>query len=60
MKMDEYELDLLEAVETATEFERVEDLEDQLLEAKMAAKDFLNKTKNVNIRIPKFDMMILK
>ncbi len=60
MKMDEYELDLLEAVENTTEFERVENFEDELMEAKMAAKNFLNKTKNVNIRIPEFDMLMLK
>ena len=60
MKMDEYELDLLEAVENATEFERVENFEDELMEAKMAAKNFLKKTKNINIRIPEFDMLMLK
>jgi len=58
--MDEYELDLLEAVENTTEFERVENFEDELMEVKMAAKNFLNKTKNVNIRIPEFDMLMLK
>ncbi len=60
MKMDEYELDLLEAVENASEFERVEKFEDELMEAKLAAKNFLNKSKNVNIRIPEFDMLMLK
>ncbi len=60
MKMDEYELELLEAVENTTEFERVENFEDELMEAKMAAKNFLNKTKNINIRIPEFDMLMLK
>jgi predicted DNA binding CopG/RHH family protein len=60
MQMDEYELELLEAVDHASEFERVENFEDELMEAKMAAKNFLNKTKNVNIRIPEFDMLLLK
>ena len=60
MKMDEYELDLLEAVENAEAFERVEKFEDELMEAKLAAKNFLNKSKNVNIRIPEFDMLMLK
>ena len=60
MKMDEYELDLLDAVETATEFQRVENFEEEILEAKMAANNFLKKTKNVNIRIPEFDMLMLK
>jgi len=60
MKMDGYELDLLEAVENTAEFERVEKFEDELMEAKLAAKNFLNKSKNVNIRIPEFDMLMLK
>jgi predicted DNA binding CopG/RHH family protein len=60
MKMDEYELDLLDAVEQTSTFERVENFEDELLEAKMASKNFLNKTKNINIRIPEFDMLMLK
>lgn len=60
MKLDKYELDLLEAVENTTEFTRVNDFEDELLEAKMAANNFLKKTKNINIRIPEFDMLMLK
>ncbi len=52
--MDEYELDLLEAVENADTFKRIESFEDELLEAKQAARNFLNKTKNINIRIPEF------
>ena len=58
--MDEYELELLEAVEKAAYLQRVENFEDELLEAKMAAKNYLNKTKNINIRIPEFDMLMLK
>ena len=30
MKMDEYELELLEAVEKASEFERIENFEEEL------------------------------
>ena len=60
MKLDKYELDLLEAVENTTKFTRVNDFEDELLEAKMAANNFLKKTKNINIRIPEFDMLMLK
>ena len=58
--MDEYEVELLKAVENTTNFERVENFEDELLEAKRAAKNYLNKTKNINIRIPEFDMLMLK
>ena len=60
MQMDEYELELLDVVENATDFKRVDNFEDELLEAKNAAKNFLNKSKNVNIRIPEFDMLMLK
>jgi len=60
MKMDKYELELLEAVDNPDEFQRVENFEEEVLEAKMAAKNFLKKTKNVNIRIPEFDMLMLK
>ncbi len=60
MQMDDYELELLEAVENATHFERAENFEDELLEAKRAAKNYLKKTKNINIRIPEFDMLMLK
>ncbi|SFV59753.1 hypothetical protein MNB_SM-4-1544 [hydrothermal vent metagenome] len=60
MKMDEYELDLLDAVESTDDFKRIENFEDELLEAKMAANNFLKKSKNVNIRIPEFDMLMLK
>lgn len=60
MKMDEYELELLEAIEAQDEVQRVENFEDELLDAKLAANNFLKKTKNVNIRIPEFDMLMLK
>jgi predicted DNA binding CopG/RHH family protein len=60
MKMDEYELDLIEAVENTSMFEKVDNFEDELMDAKIAAKNFLNKSKNVNIRIPEFDMLMLK
>ncbi|RUM69951.1 MAG: hypothetical protein DSZ08_05545 [Sulfurovum sp.] len=60
MQMDEYELELLDAVENATQLKRVENFEEELLEAKNAAKNFLNKSKNINIRIPEFDMLMLK
>ncbi len=60
MKFDEYELDLLDAVEGTDKFEQVDDLEEEIREAKNAAKKFLTKTKNINIRIPEFDMLLLK
>jgi len=60
MKMDEYELELLDEVEQTDDVKRVENFEEELLEAKIAANNFLKKTKNVNIRIPEFDMLMLK
>ena len=58
--MDSYELELLEAVENAPELERIENFEEALNEARQAAKNYLRKTKNINLRIPKFDMILLK
>ena len=58
--MDDYELELLEAVNKASRFERIDNFEEELLAAKLASKNFLNKTKNINIRIPEFDMLMLK
>jgi predicted DNA binding CopG/RHH family protein len=60
MKFDDYELELLDAVEAATHFERVKDYEDELMMAQLAAKNYLNKTKNINVRIPEYDIIQLK
>ena len=60
MKFDEYELDLIDAIDNSKELERVDNIEDEIREAKLAAKMFLTKTKNINIRIPEFDMLLLK
>ena len=60
MKMDEYELELLDEINKADVLSRVENFEQELFEAKQAANNFLKKTKNVNIRIPEFDMLLLK
>ena len=60
MKFDEYELELLDLVEGKDEFKRVNNYEDIVLESKIAAKNYLNKSKNINIRIPQHDMIILK
>ena len=60
MKMDEYELELLESVDSAIELTRVENFEEELADARIAAKNFLNKSKNVNIRIPEYDILMLK
>jgi predicted DNA binding CopG/RHH family protein len=60
MKFDDYELELLNAVEAAAHFERVKDYEDELMMAQVAAKNYLNKTKNINVRLPEYDIIQLK
>jgi len=60
MILDEYEQDLLEAIDGADNFEQVDNFEEELLMAKVAAKNYLNKTKNINIRIAERDMLMLK
>jgi predicted DNA binding CopG/RHH family protein len=60
MKFDAYEQELLEAVESSTQFERVNDYEDEIMMAKAAARNFLNKTKNINVRLPEYDIIQLK
>lgn len=60
MKFDSYEQELLDAIETSTKFERAANYEDEIMMAKTAAKNFLNKTKNINVRIPEYDIIQLK
>ena len=60
MKLDDYELELLEAIEKTDNFEKIDHYEEALMEAQMAAKNYLTKTKNINIRIPEYDMLMLK
>jgi predicted DNA binding CopG/RHH family protein len=60
MKFDAYEQELLDAVESITEFERVNDYEDEIMMAQAAARNFLNKTKNINVRLPEYDIIQLK
>ncbi|MDQ1243863.1 MAG: hypothetical protein QG565_203 [Campylobacterota bacterium] len=60
MKFDDYEQELLDAIEVATRFERVKDYDDEIVMAQEAARNFLNKTKNVNVRLPEYDIIQLK
>lgn len=60
MKFDAYEQELLDAVESATQFERVKDYDDEIVMAQEAARNFLNKTKNINVRLPEYDIIQLK
>lgn len=60
MNLDEYELELLKDIESADSVEQVDNYEDEVFAAKLAAKNFLTKTKNINIRIAEYDMLMLK
>jgi len=60
MKFDAYEQELLDGVEAATDFERVKDYDDEIVMAQAAARNFLNKTKNINVRLPEYDIIQLK
>ncbi|MGM0623613.1 MAG: antitoxin [Campylobacterota bacterium] len=60
MKLDNEELELLQAVENSEHFEKVDDFEEQLLDAKVAAKNYLQKTEDVNIKIAEYDLLMLK
>ena len=60
MKLDAYEAELLEAVEHRSRFDSVENFEEELALAKEAARNFLNKNRNINIRIPEYDLLMLK
>lgn len=42
-RMDKYELELLEAVDSAIELERAENFKSEILDAKLAAKNYLQK-----------------
>jgi len=60
MKLDKYELELLKDIESDKNIEQVYNYEDEVFAAKIAAKNFLTKTKNINIRIAEYDMLMLK
>ena len=45
MNLDKYELELLKDIEAAENIEQVDNYEDEIFEAKLAAKNFLTKLK---------------
>ena len=51
MDLDKYEQELLKDIENAESFEQVDNYEDVLFGTKLAAKNYLKKTKNINIRV---------
>ena len=60
MILDNYEKELLEEINKSDSFTSVENLQEEIHDAKLASKRFLNKTKNINIRIPEHDILKLK
>ena len=60
MDLDKYEQELLKDIENAQIFEQVDNYEDVLFETKLATKNYLKKTKNINIRVAEYDILMLK
>ena len=60
MKIEDYELELLDLVDKTDKFEQVDNYEQAILDAKMMAKNHLNKVKNINIRLSEADIAVLK
>ena len=60
MDLDKYEQELLKDIESAESFEQVDNYEDVLFETKLAAKNYLKKTKNFNISVSEYDIPMLK
>ena len=60
MPYDEYEIELLKEIEETDDFESVENFEQEMEAAQAASRNFLNRTKNINIRLPEYDIFHLK
>ena len=58
--LDKYEQELLKDIENAESFEQVDNYADVNFETKLAAKNYLKKTKNINIRVAEYDILMLK
>ena len=54
-----YEQELLKDIENAESFEQVDNYEDVLFETKLAAKNYLKKTNNINIHVAEYDILML-
>ena len=58
--LDKYEQELLKDIENAESFKKVDNYEDVRFETKLAAKNYIKKTKNINIRVAEYEMLMLK
>ena len=60
MPFDSYEKELINDVAKAESLEPADHLEDELEEARDAARSYLTKTRNINIRLSEYDLFRLK
>ena len=60
MPFDSYETELLNDVAKAESLEQSDRFEDELEEARDAARNYLTKTRNINIRLSEYDLFRLK
>ena len=60
MPFDSYEAELLNDVAKAGSLEQSDRFEDELEEARDAARSYLTKTRNINIRLFEYDLFCLK
>ncbi len=60
MPFDSYEKELINDVAKAESLEPADRLEDELEEARDAARSYLTKTRNINIRLSEYDIFCLK
>lgn len=60
MPFDPYETEILNDLSKAERLEPADRLEDELEEARDAARSYLTKTRNINIRLSEYDLFCLK
>jgi predicted DNA binding CopG/RHH family protein len=60
MPFDPYETELINDVAQAESLEPADRLEDEVEEARDAARSYLTKTRNINIRLSEYDLFCLK
>jgi predicted DNA binding CopG/RHH family protein len=59
-KFDSYENELLDLVNQSESFEQVDSLDEEIMLAKQAAENFLNKTTNINLNLLESDLLKIK
>jgi predicted DNA binding CopG/RHH family protein len=59
-KFDSYENELLNLVNESESFEQVDSLDEEIMLAKQAAENYLNKTTSINLNLPEADLLKIK